>query len=158
MVPFEVCLSARLHAPQLAIFKRFREVRHMTTCCAWNGCEQLFTLRPIHSPPPPWDVISIRAAKCKSGVKASPKVILWQRNDRTRGDVGPNISPDVALHQTSSFCTSLWQSSHTNPFISISLRLKQKLWYFKDYLYFSRAVEPPPFPFDMTPISTNLHT
>lgn len=41
-----------------------------------------------------------------------------------------------------SFCTSLWQS---HPFISIPLQVKQKLWHFKDYLYFSSAVETPLF-------------
>lgn len=37
----------------------------------------------------------------------------------------------------------MWQSAHTYPFIITSLQLKQKLWHFKDYLYFWRRVEPP---------------
>lgn len=43
-------------------------------------------------------------------------------------------------------------------FISSSLQRKQKLRRFKDYLYLSRAVEPPFFSsFEMIPISTNLY-
>lgn len=149
MVPFEVHVSARSQYSKG--FKMSGPAYDNMVCIKWVWTT--FHTHPINSAP--WDMISIRVAKCKRGVKERPKVVFQSRMMDTQ-----RCRPNYLL-----WCGLLNIVSHSAPVCDslpkrtpslASLQVKQKPWHFKDDVFLRMAAESPRFPFDMIPISTNL--